>query len=163
MSELSHLVYSVLKLSNLFISIFYNISVNGFCQPPNMKQDGSGEQSSGVHEGGFGMSDAQGVEDISKEIEDEEQLLGLKEDRKEDMDTTDNKPDSKKDKNSGFEMQTDFKEDFKEELSENSDNDDEEEKQNEEKEEDIDREKDNVDDAKDNKMYDKDNEIEDEE
>jgi len=157
MKCLIDIIFSLFKLTNLSISIFYNLSVNGFCQEDNFKNAKSLNQEGGVFEGGMGMSDGQGVEDISKEIEDEEQLLGLKDDDKKNIDKNNQNKNEKKDKKSGFEVKTDFNEDQKMEFSENE----EEEMENDDNS-DIEREKDKVDRGDDNKMYDKDNEIQDE-
>lgn len=157
--NLIDVIHSLLKLTNLSVSIFYNLSVNGFCEAEKPKFSDSSDDKGGIYEGGMGMADAQGVEDVSKEIEDEEQLLGLKEENKNDMNDQNNKnKNEKKDKNSGFETKNDFNGDEKLEFS-----DVEEDEQNESMDNsNVEREKDKVDKADNNKMYDKDNEIKDE-
>ncbi len=156
LKNLIDLIYSLFKLTNLSVSIFYNLSVNGFCQEDKYKNSSSSNQEGGVFEGGMGMTDGQGVEDISKEIEDEEQLLGLKDDNKDSINKNNQNKNEKKDKKSGFEVKTDFNEDEKMEFSEN----DEEEVESDDNSN-VEREKDKVDNGDDNKMYDKDNEIKD--
>ena len=159
--QLTDLLISIEKLSNLTISIFYNISKNGFCGSEETKQEEGGE-ASGVREGGYGMADAQGVEDITKEIEDEEQLLGLKEEKDSNNNNEGNKEENEEKKegeeDNGFEMKTDFKEDFKKEI----DNDENDEKGNKDNS-DVEREEDEVDNEDNNKMYDDENSLHDEE
>jgi hypothetical protein len=70
----------------------------------------------------MGMAEGQGVEDISKEIEDEEQLLGLKEEKGEKGKEGENQPNQSKENtpetNSGFQKRTDFKKHERREIDE---------------------------------------------
>jgi midasin len=118
--KVNDILLSLFKLANISITIFYNISLNGFCTPEQVKADNSKSEGNAVHEGGYGMAEGEGMEDITKQIEDEEQLLGLKEEnenKEDDGNYNNGKNEENGDKKeSGFEMKTDFKEDFKEEI-----------------------------------------------
>jgi MoxR-like ATPase len=151
-SKLINLTTSILKLNNTSVSIFYNVSINGYCKPEKATGGKDNNDKGGVHEGGFGMAEGEGIEDISKQIEDEEQLLGLKDETQQ---SNEDKKQNNENKDTGFETKTDFKEDQKMDISE----EDEENKAESVNESDIEREKDDVDFGEENKMYDKDNEI----
>ena len=156
--DLEILYINLLQFCNICITIFYSITINGLGkseqdQPEKSKpppEDGK------VYEGGYGMSDgAQGMENITKEIEDEEQLLGLRDENnknnneKENNNENENKED-KDDNDNAFEMKNDFKEDFSKEMNDEDEN-------NERKDNsDVEREEDSVNNNDNNKIGDED-------
>ena len=151
--DLEILYVDILQFCNICTTIFYSITINGLgkleqdLQQENNKQPEDGA----VYEGGYGMSgDGQGMENISKQIEDEEQLLGLRDenDNNNDKENNDNNNENKE-QDDAFEMKTDFKEDYNKEMNNEDDGD---KKENS----DIEREEDSVDNNDNNKMGDKD-------
>ena len=71
-------VNSLFKLQFAACSVMLNIATNGFCKPPDFEEPGdeSAEDESGP--GGVGFGEGVGNENVSKEIEDESQVEGLK-------------------------------------------------------------------------------------
>jgi midasin len=71
-------VNSLFKLQFAACSVMLNIATNGFCKPPDFEEPGdeSAEDESGP--GGVGFGEGAGNENVSKEIEDESQVEGLK-------------------------------------------------------------------------------------
>ena len=155
--DLEILFINLLQFCNICITIFYSITINGLGKSELDEADKSKPppEDGKVYEGGYGMSDgAQGMENITKEIEDEEQLLGL---RDENNNSNDNN--EKNDKNeeinedgedNAFEMKNDFKEDTKKEMN------DEDENGVKKDNSDIEREEDEVNNNDNNKMGDED-------
>ena len=157
--SLNKIMYSVIKLSYVAMSIFYNVSINGFCPSNSEVQDNNKsmqEKGNQLQEGGHGMADGEGYDNISKEIEDEEQLLGLRDDTNNNINnkTNENKENKNNDENkdNGFEIDEDFNADYEEDVPNKDDI-------TKESQEDINREKDLVNDPDENKLFDKDNEI----
>ena len=152
--DLEILYIDILQFCNICTTIFYSITINGLGKlDQEAQQNQNKDQDDGkVYEGGYGMSgNGQGMENISKQIEDEEQLLGLRDennDNNKDDNNNDNNEENKE-QDDAFEMKTDFKEDFNKEIKED---------ENEEKNEnsDIEREEDSVENNENNKMGDKD-------
>lgn len=62
-------------MSNLFCSLFSE----GFCRAEEEEVEGKGDGSLNFDTEGTGMGEGEGKKDVSHEIEDEEQLLGTKE------------------------------------------------------------------------------------
>lgn len=100
-----------LKLLRTLASVFTGIAQEGFCRPADAPADGEEnetlETTGGAGFGDAGDGDASLAQDVSEEIEDEEQLLGLKDKE------PDNKQDPKnsqqeQDLSSGLEMTNDF-------------------------------------------------------
>lgn len=122
---------SVTKLDYVLIRIFRNLYQHGFCRAEEKEGGESGGDGKTQFQDdveGTGMGEGEGKKDVSDEIEDEEQLLGLKGDQQEEPQE---KPDEPED--TGLEMQNDFEgtmqdipEDEKNE-NEDEDKDDEEE------------------------------------
>ncbi|TDH69545.1 hypothetical protein CCR75_002271 [Bremia lactucae] len=123
---------SVMKLDFVLVRVFRNLFQHGFCQT-DAKNDLEGEGGDGKMQfqddvDGTGMGEGEGKKDVSNEIEDEEQLLGLQGDQQEEPERpVDEKPDD-----TGLEMQNDFEgtmqdvpDDEKEEQDENEDNEEE--------------------------------------
>ena len=150
--DLNLLYIDILQFCNICTTIFYSITINGLGksdQDENPNQNKNPEDGA-VYEGGYGMSgDGQGMENISKQIEDEEQLLGLRDENNDNNNENDN--DENKEQDDAFEMKTDFKEDYNKEMNEDENG---EKKENENS--DIEREEDSVDNNDNNKMGDKD-------
>ena len=71
-------VNNLFKLQFAACSVMLNIATNGFCKPPDLEEPGdeSAEDESGA--GGLGFGEGVGNENVSKEIEDEGQVEGLK-------------------------------------------------------------------------------------
>ena len=129
--DLEILYIDLLRFCNICTTIFYSITINGLGKSDqDLQQNKENQPEDGkVYEGGFGMSgDAKGMENISKQIEDEEQLLGLRDENNDNNnnENNDNNENNNKEEEDGFEMKTDFKEDFNKEMNE----DDNEEKNN---------------------------------
>ncbi|KAG1698288.1 hypothetical protein DVH05_015277 [Phytophthora capsici] len=124
---------SVMKLDFVLIRIFRNLFQHGFCRTEEEKNDEEGEGGAGNMQfqddvEGTGMGEGEGKKDVSNEIEDEEQLLGLQGDQQEEPEPpADQQPDD-----TGLEMQNDFEgtmqdvpDDEKEEQDENDDEEEE--------------------------------------
>ncbi|THH20578.1 hypothetical protein EW146_g790 [Bondarzewia mesenterica] len=68
---------SLLKLQYVVCSIINTVATQGFCKPPDMDESGEGKDG-GDAVGGVGLGEGTGSENVSKEIEDESQVEGLK-------------------------------------------------------------------------------------
>ena len=151
--DLELLYIDLLQFCNICTTIFYSITINGLgkSEQDENKDQNKNPEDGAVYEGGYGMSgDGQGMENITKQIEDEEQLLGLRDEN--DNDNNDNNNDNNENKEEdAFEMKTDFKEDYNKEINEDENGG---KKENENS--DIEREEDSVDNNDNNKMGDKD-------
>ncbi|CAM9188295.1 unnamed protein product, partial [Ectocarpus fasciculatus] len=135
------------KMTYVCIRIFRNLIAKGFCTSSadtNMEDgEGSGEGTMTFEDDvdGTGMGEGDGKKDVSDEIENEEQLLGLKDDKpNEQNDSSEKKELDEKDKDTGVEMNQDFDGelyDIPEDENEEKQDDEE-----EDEEEDLDREMD---------------------
>ena len=154
-NDLEILYINLLQFCNICITIFYSITINGLGKEDQNQQEKSKPppEDGKVYEGGYGMSDgAQGMENITKEIEDEEQLLGLRDENNNNNENNENKNEgeNKDDEDNAFEMKNDFKEDFNKEMNDEDEN-------NERKDNsDVEREEDSVNNNDNNKMGDQD-------
>lgn len=76
---------SLFKLSFILCSLLRTLAKEGFCKPPEMEDPGAGEEGSATVDG-MGMGEGTGAKNVSKEIEEEHQVEGLKgeEDQNED-------------------------------------------------------------------------------
>ena len=97
-------VNSLFKLQFAACSVMLNIATNGFCKPPDFEEPGdeSAEDESGP--GGVGFGEGVGNENVSKEIEDESQVEGLKDEGGE----SNRRDKSKEDDDDAIEMGDDF-------------------------------------------------------
>ena len=142
------------KLSSLISLILSNLFYKGFCHTSseNEPKERPENEEEGDYVEGTGIGEGKGQENVSKEIEFEEQVMGTKNEEKPD-DENDQKPDQKDKKEEGIDMENDFE---GENVSEDEKNpeEEEEEKGNEEKE--RDEEFSNVDDEVDYDMWNKD-------
>ncbi|KAG0373871.1 AAA ATPase midasin [Mortierella sp. AD032] len=90
------------KLTYVLCNTFSILFTKGFCIPEMEQEMKEGEEESNV--AGTGIGDGEGGKDVSDEIEDEEQVLGTQNDKKQDED--DKKETEEEDK--GIEMENDF-------------------------------------------------------
>lgn len=133
-------VKSLFKLDYVLCSVVQTIATQGFCRPPEETSDGGEEGAEASTSEGMGLGEGSGKDNISKEIEDESQVEGLKGD-----DAEDHPQEGKKDeKEDALEMTEDFSgalEDVpedSEEEQEHSDEEDDSEADPEERMEDLD-------------------------
>ncbi|TYZ63967.1 hypothetical protein PybrP1_004209 [[Pythium] brassicae (nom. inval.)] len=125
---------SVAKLDYVLIRIFRNLFQHGFCRTEDKdggEGGGDGKMQFQDDVDGTGMGEGEGKKDVSNEIEDEEQLLGLKGEQQEEPQ---DKPEQPED--TGLEMQNDF-EGTMQDLPDDEKKDDDEENDDEEE---LDRE-----------------------
>ncbi|KAG0022720.1 AAA ATPase midasin [Entomortierella chlamydospora] len=90
------------KLTYVLCNTFSVLFSKGFCIPEMEQEMKEGEEESGV--AGTGIGEGDGGKDVSDEIEDEEQVLGTQNEKKQDED--DKKQTEEEDK--GIEMENDF-------------------------------------------------------
>ncbi|KAF8139191.1 hypothetical protein K438DRAFT_1996249 [Mycena galopus ATCC 62051] len=93
---------ALFKLDFVLCSVTQTIAKDGFCKPPDADDTGAGGETSEVS-GGMGLGAGQGSENVSKEIEDESQVEGLKGDDDERDD-----PKDRNDDNDAIEMSEDI-------------------------------------------------------
>ncbi|CAI2366578.1 unnamed protein product [Moneuplotes crassus] len=147
---------SLAKLLYILLTLFLNLTYNGFCGDRDQEEEeGEGEKGENfdVHDG-TGMGEGKGMQNVSDEIEHEEQLEGLKDDQGDPDEQPDEKPEDNKEEDKAFDMKNDFEgtnEEKKEE--EGKDKDDEVDSQQ------LDDEMDDVDNKLDNELFNEDNEI----
>ena len=116
------------KLEAVLSSLAAGVCLEGFCARPDEEEGGEGEDGKMMDDvAGTGMGAGEGKKDVSDEIEDEEQILGLEDTEKA---NEDEKPgDEKTDDAKGIEMQNDFEADARdlsddEKEDEENDNED---------------------------------------
>ncbi|KAG5638685.1 hypothetical protein H0H81_011065 [Sphagnurus paluster] len=68
---------AIFKLDFVLCSVIGTLSKQGFCQPPETDENDEGGDASDAT-GGVGLGEGSGTENVSKEIEDESQVEGLK-------------------------------------------------------------------------------------
>ena len=71
-------VNSLFKLQLTACSVMLNIATNGFCKPPDGDESGEGDTKDESGPGGVGLGEGEGKESVNKEIEDESQVEGLR-------------------------------------------------------------------------------------
>ena len=97
------------KLSYVLLSSFLTLLTHGFCrQPQQADEEDSGKTEEGVE--GTGMGEGEGEKDVSEQLEEQQQLEGL---REEDQDTAHaekkaEKEKSKEELDKGMDMEADF-------------------------------------------------------
>ncbi|KAF9454871.1 midasin [Macrolepiota fuliginosa MF-IS2] len=69
---------AILKLDHVLCSTILRLAKEGFCQPPETEEQGDGDGEALEAADGTGLGEGSGTENISKEIEDESQVEGLK-------------------------------------------------------------------------------------
>jgi midasin len=87
-------VNSLFKLQFAACSVMLNIATNGFCKPPDGEEPGDESPEHENSAGGVGFGEGAGDENVSKEVEDESQVEGFKDEggesnRKKDEETDD--------------------------------------------------------------------------
>ncbi|TFY72597.1 hypothetical protein EVG20_g419 [Dentipellis fragilis] len=95
---------SLFKLDYVVCTIIHTIAKQGFCKPPDL-EEGSEEAEGGESTGGVGLGEGTGNENVSKEIEDESQVEGLKGDEDE---TKRDRQNEDENKDNTIEMAEDF-------------------------------------------------------
>ncbi|KAJ7673557.1 hypothetical protein B0H17DRAFT_1208374 [Mycena rosella] len=83
---------ALFKLDFVLCSVTQTIAKDGFCKPPDEDETGAGGETSEVS-GGMGLGAGEGAENVSKEIEEESQVEGLKGDDDEGKDPKDRNDD----------------------------------------------------------------------
>ncbi|KAG6819694.1 hypothetical protein H0H93_009563, partial [Arthromyces matolae] len=98
---------AVFKLDYILCSVFTTLATQGFCQPPDTEDGGEAEGNDMKDAtGGVGIGEGSGTENVSKDIEDESQVEGLKgEDTQEERNNKDERDDKDDD---ALEMNEDF-------------------------------------------------------
>ncbi|KAG0370064.1 AAA ATPase midasin [Gamsiella multidivaricata] len=138
------------KLTYVLCNTFSILFSKGFCIPEMEQEMKEGEEESGV--AGTGIGEGEGGKDVSDEIEDEEQVLGTQNEKKQDED--DKKETQEEDK--GIEMENDFEGNL-EDVEPSSDQEDDDDDDDDEEKEDPDEAIGDVDDdnpeAIDEKMW----------
>jgi len=71
-------VNSLFKLQLTACSVVLNIATNGFCKPPDGEESGEGGTKDESGPAGVGFGEGEGKESVNKEIEDESQVEGLR-------------------------------------------------------------------------------------
>ncbi|KAJ7451619.1 midasin nuclear AAA ATPase [Mycena latifolia] len=93
---------ALFKLDFILCSVTQTIAKDGFCKPPDDEEAGAGGETSETS-GGMGLGAGEGSENVSKEIEEESQVEGLKGDDNEGKD-----PKDRNDDNDAIEMSEDI-------------------------------------------------------
>ena len=102
--QLAGFQQSMVALEQLLVRVSRTLVSQGFCRPPEEEEGEAGEDGeAGEAQSGTGMGEGKGEKDVSKEIEDEEQLLGL-----EGEDAMSEKSGEEQDGDEGVEMSNDF-------------------------------------------------------
>eukprot|EP00899_Mesostigma_viride_P010035 jgi/Mesvir1/19032/Mv12798-RA.1 len=94
------------KLCHVLVNLFATLATQGFCGPREQQRDGEGAGGPGKFEDdveGTGMGEGVGKTDVSDQIEDEEQLMGTKDQEKGETKKEEGDGEAK-----GVEMQQDF-------------------------------------------------------
>eukprot|EP01029_Cantina_marsupialis_P012772 TRINITY_DN2822_c0_g1_i4.p1 TRINITY_DN2822_c0_g1~~TRINITY_DN2822_c0_g1_i4.p1 ORF type:complete len:5400 (+),score=2320.53 TRINITY_DN2822_c0_g1_i4:448-16200(+) len=105
-SESLVLMKSTCKMEYVLLRLFRILSEKGFCRPQESREAEEGEGGSMEEAGGTGMADGEGSKDVSNEIEDEEQVLGLQGEEEKEKD--DNQEDDPLKEDEGLDMDNDF-------------------------------------------------------
>ncbi|PFH53375.1 hypothetical protein AMATHDRAFT_1433 [Amanita thiersii Skay4041] len=71
---------ALFKLAYVLCSIMHTLARQGFCKPPDASNSGDGNGGDEAH-GGVGIGEGSGTRNVSKEIEDDSQVEGLKGDK----------------------------------------------------------------------------------
>ncbi|KAF9533063.1 hypothetical protein CPB83DRAFT_903057 [Crepidotus variabilis] len=75
---LSNWTKTLLKLDFILCSLLTTLCEKGFCKPPDNDEEGPGTGVESADTDGMGIGEGSGIENVSKEIEDESQVEGLK-------------------------------------------------------------------------------------
>ena len=82
-------VNSLFKLQLTACSVMLNIATNGFCKPPDGEESGEGGTKDESGPAGVGFGEGEGKESVNKEIEDESQVEGLRDESSESQEKRD--------------------------------------------------------------------------
>jgi len=93
---------SLFKLVFVLCTVMQTLSQLGFCQPPEDDDNDEGGEG-GADTGGVGIGDGSGIDDVSKEIEDDSQIEGLQGE-----DVENKEREGKHDNEDAIEMNDDF-------------------------------------------------------
>ena len=112
------------KLSYVLCNLFVSLCKEGFCTPQEQAEDGDGKGEFKESDG-TGMGEGQGTKDVGDEIENEDQLIGTRDQEQQEQQEKQDRDKDEEDK--GVEMQQDFEgamEDLSEDDQEQQDEDD---------------------------------------
>ncbi|EFA84854.1 type A von Willebrand factor domain-containing protein [Heterostelium album PN500] len=145
---------TVSKLEYIITGVFLQLYSKGFCkkedQDTEADGDGSGDFEDDVE--GTGMGEGEGKKDVSDRIEDQEQIMGTKDEKKEEKEEKeDDKDEDEEDKDKGFDMENDFEgdiNDVKKDEKDDSDQESEEEEEHDKEMGELEKPEDNVIDEK---------------
>ncbi|XP_053396218.1 midasin-like isoform X2 [Mercenaria mercenaria] len=138
------------KLLSVLLGMFTDLAAKGFCIPPELSDEMSGEGATefcDMEEAGMG--EGEGVKNVSDQIEDEDQLDEAKRPEDHNKEDPDNQPDVKSEENA-IEMSEDF--DAKAQDLEDVDKEKNDEENDDENEEDIDKQMGEVDEMDNDKL-----------
>jgi len=98
------------RVVQLITTIFANLLKNGFCVHEENDDEAEANENQRMIEeiSGMGLGEGKGKQDVSEQIEHEEQIEGLKGDQEDEN----NEPENKQDLDKGFDMEEDFKGDM---------------------------------------------------
>ncbi len=137
---------SCAKLQYVLLRVFRSIVVNGLCENAEVEEDetgsDNGETEMQMGSEGAGVGSGKGAKDISSEIDDEEQLLGMKDEKEEDGGDATQQPRelTKEEAREGVEMSHDFDGELYDVPQENESEEGDEEKEGEEQQDQMERE-----------------------
>lgn len=98
------------KMLSIMLTVFVELGAKGFCVPPDLLEDGDGEDGGEQKEDkgseGFGLEDGTGEKDVSDKLESEDQLDSAK--KPGDDKETDDKEDANCKEEKGIDMSEDF-------------------------------------------------------
>eukprot|EP01084_Bolivina_argentea_P006698 12686_1 len=142
---------SCAKLQYVLVRVFRSIVVNGLCENAASAEEDetgsdNGETEMQMGSEGAGMGSGKGAKDISSEIDDEEQLLGMKGEKEDDGGDATQQPRelTKEEAREGVEMSHDFDGELYDVPQENESEEGDEEKEGEEQQDQMEREMGNV-------------------
>ena len=145
MDFFSNTVYytrSLCKLNYVLLKIFREVILKGFCTPKKEEEEekkkNEENEERNEERDGTGMGEGEGSKDVTDEIENEDQLEGLRNDREENEEEEENKENEEKNKKEGLDMENDFDGEL-EDLESEEENEEEENDEEEEESEDQDR------------------------
>ncbi|KZT19503.1 P-loop containing nucleoside triphosphate hydrolase protein [Neolentinus lepideus HHB14362 ss-1] len=124
----SYWTKTLLKLVFVLCNVMHTVATQGFCQPSESEEDVQGEGAE-VDESGVGLGQGSGANDVSDQIEDENQIEGLRGDEPQEEEN-----DESEEKGEGMEMN----DDVEGELEDVPDRSEEDEEGTEDEQEDID-------------------------
>eukprot|EP01133_Synstelium_polycarpum_P016329 gene16329-19424_t len=141
------------KLEYIISGVFIQLYTKGYCKKGEESAEQQGEGTGNLEDDveGTGMGEGEGKKDVSDQIDDKEQLMGLEDDKPEEKDS--DEENEEKDKDEGFDMTDDFEGEMHD-IKEKPENEQDDTKKDEEEEEpekemgDLEKPEDNVVDEK---------------